>query len=692
MKKVFTLFSLLLFAIAAQSQMRYFKGVLQGSQQVPANGSAASGVVIVKYNVNTRAMNLYGNYTGLASVVTGSHIHSPAGPGSNAPIIIQLPNTGGTTGSLSGSATLTPAQESDILAGLMYVNVHNANFPDGEIRAQLTATANGQTEYFDGRLQGAQQVPANASTGSGAVRVLVDDATDSVYLTGNFSGLSAAAGAAHIHNDGPPGSNGPVFRDLIFSNATSGTLHIAAPITQANIAQMMNGTTYVNIHNTPFPNGEIRAQLTKLSQMRFLKATLQGSQEVPANASPGIGTVIVKYSMATRLLELVGDYQNTTSPVNASHIHWPAAPGTNAAVLVPLINSSGTSGTLNGSQTLTAAQEADLLNGLMYVNVHTVNNSSGEIRGQLIVNAGESEYMTGIMLGSKEVPANTSNASGNVTVMLDRAASRVYVTGNFSGLTTPASAGHLHSGLVGVAGPVIVPLSVTAATAGTITGSGTVSAGFADSLTRGYTYANIHNATYSGGEIRSQLGNLALPLKLNYFNGYKKGNSISLLWETSKEINVNRYEIEQQDVNGTWVRRVSVAATGNNSTTAKYSYDDVPLMVKSSLVLYRLKMIDNDGLFTYSPVIGINFSQLKAGLSLAYNPVTNGVLLYTVTGQATDTKVDVMVADYNGRIVIKSTASALQNNRLEVAKLPAGIYKLIVHVNGTQLQESFSKQ
>ena len=87
--------------------------------------------------------------------------------------------------------------------------------------------------------------------------------------------------------------------------------------------------------------------------------------------------------------------------------------------------------------------------------------------------------MTGIMLGSKEVPANTSSASGTATVLLDKAASRVYVTGSFSGLTGgAATAGHLHSGLVGVAGPVIVPLSVTAATAGTITGSGTVSAGF----------------------------------------------------------------------------------------------------------------------------------------------------------------------------------------------------------------------
>ena len=284
MKKMFTLFSLLLIVAAAQAQMRYFKGILQGSQQVPANASTASGVVIVKYNTSNRLLTLYGNYNGIVATINGSHIHSPGGPGVNAAIIIQLANTGGTTGSLSGSATLTVAQEAELYAGLMYANVHNATFPGGEIRAQLMPTANGQTEYFNGRLQGAQQVPQNASTGMGVVNVIIDDVVDSVYLTGNFTGLSAAANASHIHNDGAPSSNGPVFLDLVYSAATSGTLHVAAPITQANITQMMNGTTYVNIHNAPYPGGEIRAQLTKLSQMRFFKATLQGSQEVPANS------------------------------------------------------------------------------------------------------------------------------------------------------------------------------------------------------------------------------------------------------------------------------------------------------------------------------------------------------------------------------------------------------------------------
>ena len=42
-----------------------------------------------------------------------------------------------------------------------------------------------------------------------------------------------------------------------------------------------------------------------------------------------------------------------------------------------------TSGAYSGSATITDLQEADLLNGLWYVNIHTTTSAGGEIRGQV---------------------------------------------------------------------------------------------------------------------------------------------------------------------------------------------------------------------------------------------------------------------------------------------------------------------
>jgi hypothetical protein len=63
-----------------------------------------------------------------------------------------------------------------------------------------------------------------------------------------------------------------------------------------------------------------------------------------------------------------------------SHFHGPAAPGANAAVLVPV---EAKASPFSGSATLTDAQAADLMAGKIYFNVHTEKNKGGEIRGQL---------------------------------------------------------------------------------------------------------------------------------------------------------------------------------------------------------------------------------------------------------------------------------------------------------------------
>ncbi len=689
MKRIITLLSMLCIVAIANAQTIFFKGILQGSQQVPPVSTTASGVVVAKYDTVTNVVTLWGDYKGLSTSIIMSHIHGPAAPGSNAPVLIPLDNTGDTTGTLSGTATLTPEQETDMLNGLMYVNVHTSTHPDGEIRAQLTAVPAGQAAYFDARIQGAQQVPPNGSTAMGNAHVLVDETTDSLFLTGSFSGLAAPATMAHIHKNGLPGVSGPIAKDLIFSEAVSGVVQAADTVSADLITQMMQGLTYVNIHDSAYPDGEIRGQLVKPVGTYFLKAMLQGSQQVPPVASTAMGTIIVKYNAESNVLDLKGDYQGLSDTITMSHIHGPAGPGATAPVLIPLNNTGGSTGTLTGLDTLTDEQESDLLAGLMYVNVHTTPHPDGEIRGQLTVTSGNGYYMTGNLQGTQEVPPNPSPAIGKVTVLLDEATDSVYVTGNFFGLTDTATMGHIHRGPAGTNGPVVVPLSVNFNTYGTITGTGLVTPAFADSIIMGYSYVNIHTKTYPGGEIRTQLGNLVLPVKLVYFNGYKDGNAVSLTWQTAQEINLRSFEVEQQDASGNWVKRATIAASGR-SNGSTYKTTDVPAS-HTGIVLYRLKMINTDGTFSYSPVISVVFTGSKVILSIVPNPVVNSQLVYTITGLSSEQKATVKVVDFTGKTLSTSTVSTLQNNRLNVGNLPAGLYKLVVNVNGTQLQKTFSK-
>ena len=109
-------------------------------------------------------------------------------------------------------------------------------------------------------------------------------------------------------------------------------------------------------------------------------STMAASQEVPANASAGTGTVVTTLDRATRTLTYTVTYSGLTGPVTAGHFHGPAASGANAGVALPF---SSTASPIQGSAVLTEAQMADFVAGKWYANLHTAANPGGEIRGQV---------------------------------------------------------------------------------------------------------------------------------------------------------------------------------------------------------------------------------------------------------------------------------------------------------------------
>ena len=77
-------------------------------------------------------------------------------------------------------------------------------------------------------------------------------------------------------------------------------------------------------------------------------------------------------------------YSGLSANSTVAHIHGPAAPGVDASPIIFFSNGLGAqSGTISGSQALTAGQIDQLNNGLWYVNIHSGNFPGGEIRGQI---------------------------------------------------------------------------------------------------------------------------------------------------------------------------------------------------------------------------------------------------------------------------------------------------------------------
>jgi len=112
---------------------------------------------------------------------------------------------------------------------------------------------------------------------------------------------------------------------------------------------------------------------------------LDGLQEVPPVATPGFGNAHVTLDTATNMLSWNITYSGLIGALTAAHFHAPADYGVNAPVIVPL---AATASPIVGSTMITDTDEAHILAGMSYVNLHTTFKPGGEIRGQVVPEPG----------------------------------------------------------------------------------------------------------------------------------------------------------------------------------------------------------------------------------------------------------------------------------------------------------------
>lgn len=108
-----------------------------------------------------------------------------------------------------------------------------------------------------------------------------------------------------------------------------------------------------------------------------LTATVNSAQQVPTNPSTATGTFSGTYTTSSGQLTYTVTYQGMTPSI--AHIHS-GAPGTSGKVEIPFANLTSP---ITGTVVLTPEQADNLLNGRMYVNMHSSTYGGGEIRGDI---------------------------------------------------------------------------------------------------------------------------------------------------------------------------------------------------------------------------------------------------------------------------------------------------------------------
>lgn len=120
--------------------------------------------------------------------------------------------------------------------------------------------AQAETVAFNATMNGATEVPPKTTDGKGTASASLDTTTKVLTYGVQYTGLSGPATAAHFHGPAEPGANAPVV--MPFPTPTS-PIQGTATLTEPQMADLMAGKWYANVHTAANPAGEIRGQLTR---------------------------------------------------------------------------------------------------------------------------------------------------------------------------------------------------------------------------------------------------------------------------------------------------------------------------------------------------------------------------------------------------------------------------------------------
>lgn len=464
---------------------------LSANQEVPAiTNSKAKGVVTFTLQEDYKTLTILGVFDSLSGPVTNCHFHLGFfGVGGNV-VLNLLPLVKGNL--ISGNVSLTKDILTAINSTAIYINVHTAANPNGEMRGQVLIE---NDILFAGVMHGSDEVPAVTSSALGLGSFVLSGSETKLEYKVLVTGLSGPIIGAHLHY-GEAGKAGPIAYPLSFSgNTLMGTIDVNS----AFVDSLFNDLVYVNVHTTANPNGEIRSTLGFVDQVAF-DVLANGAGETSPTNSRGKALAIGWLDPILDTLNYLVLYDSIVP--NAGHFHI-GAKGVDGGIIIPFTSLVGTPAFI-GRVAIKPDTLSKIIKGEVYLNLHTVANPGGEIRGQTSSIIRES--MIASLCSRQEVPTNNSSGIGVGLLSFDRNKIIGHVEVMTNGLTGNAISGHIHIGAKGVSGGVFVNLGITGVTGNAAGGYFIVTrTSLADSLINGLGYYNVHTTLYPNGEIRGQI-------------------------------------------------------------------------------------------------------------------------------------------------------------------------------------------
>lgn len=492
-----------------------FDARLSGDQEVPAVLTPATGLGMMTISPDMTSLDYFIVFDNLSGPATGAHFHlAPAGE--NGGVVIDITGSLGVNGSyIVGSRPMNAAIFDALLRSQLYVNIHSDANPGGEIRGQVVKFAR---EAFSLDLTGGQEAPPISTSAGGMGVVSMDRDQTNIHFMINVRDLIGTFTSASFHQ-GPPTQDGDVIYDLTGEfNSFGGAYGYWDTGSDPPFyfgPQFLQHLVYLNILTTGAPEGEVRGNVTHAGQLftdppfdpKFgdnviITALLTGDNEVPEVTTDAIGLATIYFDGSLQTAKINITATGLSGPITGVHIHE-ADPGTNGPVIFPLTNiGNRVQQEITG---ITDLELTSLLNGAMYINIHTAAHPNGEIRGQLSLDQDISFWAS--LNGDEEFPPVITNGKGLASIHWTLGQPSLDINVQLTNLSSDITGAHFHSGQPGENGPVIVDLTPLIE-GHTLRGSVDIVTDDLLNLLLGNVYLNVHTVDNPGGEIRGQVNYL----------------------------------------------------------------------------------------------------------------------------------------------------------------------------------------
>ncbi|MDZ4758926.1 MAG: CHRD domain-containing protein [Bacteroidota bacterium] len=497
--------ALAIFSFAASAQLSgrmLVTARIDGMQNGVNTKASGVATVMLSRGLDTACINI--SWNGLSGTLTGIHTHEGM-PGQSGNVVNDLSAyvSGNHLSATFTGATLTKQWIAKLLSNQLYVNIHTAANPNGEIRGQLMVSTDWS---FVAQLDNVQAATTSKAYGLGVFNLSAD--RKRMWYQIVVQDLTDTITGIHLHN-GAMGQSGGVAVDLgndVKGKVIGGWIAVDSTL----LKNLMKGDIYVNVHNASNAGGEIRGQLMPPRRI-MAYSWIDGKQAGITTNAKGVASIQMNLAADTAWYDIVVDGLSDT--IASIHFHYGAA-GQSGAVAVDLdggVMGNHIKGMITGASLNPLFIGAMVTNNI-YVNIHTSNNAGGEIRGQVmrLAREGFTIWMDG---AQNNVTGATGTGSGYVSIDAMGLNAEVLVV--MDNMTEAPTAIHFHKGPKGGSGGVILDLAgwlMKNGKGGTVWGHWENNAssnpfGMAEAMLFWHdsVYINAHTTANAGGEIRGQV-------------------------------------------------------------------------------------------------------------------------------------------------------------------------------------------